>query len=101
MRGHTCFAFGIPERVRLNGPPILVEARGCVFNKLPVLESLCNDFASHGVGKRYICADIEPGPHVRPLHRARTPWINCVETRAIPHSFQQMMEKNRMSLPGV
>jgi hypothetical protein len=35
------------------------------------------------------------------LRGARTPRINRIEARSVPNSFQQMMEENRMCLPGI
>src|SRR5262245_34128785 len=101
MRGYACFALRVFERVWLDAAPILFEPGGGVFDEFSIFKSQDDDLASYRIGKDDICAHVKACPHVGPLHGGRTPRINRIEARSVPNSFEQMMEENRMCLPGV
>ncbi len=45
--------------------------------------------------------DVEPEPAVRPLGRVRAPRVDRVEPRAVADAAEEVMEEDRMRLPGV
>ena len=53
------------------------------------------------VGQSDVGADVEAEPAVGPLGRARAPRVDHEEARAAVHGAQQVVEEDRMRLPGI
>src|SRR5579883_1604728 len=96
VRGNARFALCIIEGVLLNSSAIFVEAGRGVVDEFLILEARGYDFTSDGIGENDIGADIECGPHICPLNRARSSRIDSEETRTILYPLQKMMKENRM-----
>ena len=87
VSGNTGLTLHVLERVGLDAAPVFVKAGCRVFNELSVLKARRNDLARNGVRQRDIGPNIETGPHIRPLNRARTARVDRIQARAVPHSF--------------
>jgi hypothetical protein len=60
-----------------------------------------DDLAADGVGEGDVTADVEPEPQVCPLRRARPARVDRDQPGAVPDAAQQVVEEDRMRLPGV
>src|SRR5437667_6317388 len=87
VSGNTGLTLHVLERVGLDAAPVFVKAGCRVFNELSVLKSRRNDLARNGVRQRDIGPNIETGPHIRPLNRARTSRVDRRQARSAPLSF--------------
>ncbi len=80
-----------------------LEAAGRVLDEAAVLEARGEDLPGHGVGQREVGADLErqvPGRH-GPLGGRRPARIHGVELRPVVDPLQNVMEEDRMRIPGV
>jgi hypothetical protein len=60
-----------------------------------------DDLAPDRVGQGDVAADVEAQPDVGPLGRARPPRVDRVEPGAVVDAAQEVMEEDRMGLPGI
>ena len=101
LRRHAGEPLALVERERLDGRGVLVEALGRALDEGAVVQAGVDDLARHRVRERDVRADIEPEPAVGPLGGGRPARIDDVEARAVPHPLQQVVEEDRVRLPGV
>jgi hypothetical protein len=66
-----------------------------------VVKARGDDFAADRVGEGDVGADVEAEPAVRPLGRVRPSRVDRVEAGAIVDAAQDVVEEDRMRLPGV
>ena len=100
-RRHPGLTLGVGERVGLDRPAIVVEARRRVLDELAVLEPRRDDLAPHRVGERDVRADVERRPELRPLHRARPSRVDGEHPRTVPQTAEQVMKEDRVRLARV
>jgi hypothetical protein len=60
-----------------------------------------DDLARHRIGQGDVAADVEAQPDVGPLGGARPARVDRVEPGAVPDAAQEVVEEDRMRLPGV
>ena len=101
LRRHAGVLFDPLQRVRLDGFGERVEAGRRASDELAVREPVVDDFARHPVRKRDVTADVDPEPRVRPFGRARAPWIDRDQSRSVAHSFENVVEEDRMRLARI
>jgi hypothetical protein len=94
-------ALRVLERVALDLGPVRPEILGRPVDEPAVREAGVDDLAPDGVRQRDVRPDVEPEPDVRPLGRARPAWVDRVEAGAVPDAAQEVVEEDRMRLPGV
>ena len=95
------FALRVLERVGLDLVAVGVEIEGGALDELGVGKAGMDDLASHGVGQSDVAADIEAEPRVRPLGRAGPARVHGEQTSSVADPAQQVMEEDRMRLPGI
>jgi hypothetical protein len=98
---NTGLALGVFEGVALDLGLVRVEVERRPFDELGVRQAGVNDLAPDGIGQGDVAADVEAQPGVRPLGRARPPRVDRVEAGAVPDAAQEVMEEDRMRLPGI
>jgi hypothetical protein len=94
-------ALGVLEGVRLDLRLVGLESGGRALDELGVRQAGGDDLAPDGVGEGDVAADVEAKPRVRPLGRARPARVDRVEAGAVMDAAQQVMEEDRMRLPGI
>ncbi len=94
-------ALGVLQRVRLNALAIGLEVEGRPSDELGVRQPSVDDLASDGVGQGDVTADVQAEPAVRPLRRTRPPRVDREQAGAVADAAQQVMEEDRMRLPGI
>jgi len=60
-----------------------------------------DDLAPDGVREGDVRPDVETEPDVRPLGRIRPPRVDRVQPGAVADAAQEVVEEDRMRLPGV
>src|SRR5580704_6387042 len=100
-RPDTGCLFRVFQRVRLDGQCVFLKAGGCSSHELAVLQSGGEDLPAHGVGQRYIRADVEPEPAVGPASARRLTRIDNVKLRAVANAAQDVVKEDRMRLARV
>jgi hypothetical protein len=98
---HPGLSLRVLERVRLDLRPVGLEAGRGAPDELLVREAGRDDLAPDRVRQRDVAADVETEPRVRPLRRARPARVDRVQPRAVPDAAQEVVEEDRMRLPGV
>jgi hypothetical protein len=98
---HTGLAFRVVEGVRLDLCLVGLEVRRRALDELAVMQVRRDDLAPHGVGQGDIAPDVEPEPAVRPFRRGGPTRIDRVESRALVHGLEHMVEEDRMRLAGI
>ena len=98
---HAGLALRVLERVRLDGRPVGLEPRGRPPDELVVREARVDDLARHRVGQGDVRADVEAQPQVRPFGAGRPPRVDRDQPGAPTHPLQEVVEEDRMRLPGV
>ena len=99
--GHAGLTLGPLERAGLDGLAVGLEAGRGARDEGLVGEAGVDDLAGHGVGQRDVRADVESEPEVRPLGRAGAPRVDDDDAGAVADAAQEVMEEDRMRLPGV
>jgi hypothetical protein len=94
-------AFRVVERVRLDAGLVRLEARARAVDERAVVEAGGDDLAADRVGQRDVAADVEAQPPVRPLGRVGPARVDRVEAGAVVDAAQEVVEEDRMRLPGV
>jgi len=94
-------ALRVVEGVRLDAGAIGLEVEGRPADELGVVEPGRDDLAADRVGQGDVRADIEAEPDVSPLRRRRPARIDGVEPGAVADAAQEVMEEDRMRLPGI
>jgi hypothetical protein len=94
-------ALGVLEGVRLDLALVGLEPGRRPADELLVLEPGGDDLASDGIGQGDVAADVDAQPAVRPLRRTRATRIDRVQPGAIVDPAQEVVEEDRMRLPGV
>jgi len=94
-------ALGVLEGVRLDLVAIGLEVEGRSADELGVGEARVNDLPADRVGQGDVAADVEAQPYVGPLGGARPPRVDRVEPGAVPDAAQEVVEEDRMRLPGI
>ena len=94
-------ALRIFEGVGLDLGAVGVEIERRALDELGVGEAGMDDLASDGIGEGDVAADVEAEPRVRPLGRARPARVHGEETGSIADPAKQVMEEDRMRLPGI
>ena len=100
-RRHARLALGVLERVRLDARAIVLEAGRRPVDELLVREAGVDDLAPHRVGERDVGADVEAQPQVGPLGARRPPRVDRDQPGTPAHPLQEVVEEDRMRLPGV
>ena len=98
---HAGLALRVLERVRLDGRAVGLEPRRRPPDELVVREARVDDLARHRVGQGDVRADVEAEPQVRPLGAGRPARVDRDEPGAPAHPLQEVVEEDRMRLPGV
>ena len=98
---HARQPLALLERERLDRGRVLLEPLGRPLDEGRVVEPRVDDLAGHRVRERDVGADVEPEPAVGPLRRRRAARVDDEEARAVPHPFEEVVEEDRMRLPGV
>jgi hypothetical protein len=101
VRGNARLALGVVERVALDLVAVGVEVEGRPLDELGVGEAGVDDLPTDRVREGDVAADVEAQPDVRPLGRARPARVDRVEAGPVPDAAQEVMEEDRMRLPGV
>ena len=99
--GDAGLALRVLERVRLDLVPIGIEIEGRPFDELGVGQSRVDDFTPDGIRQRDVAADIKAEPDVGPLGRTGAARVDGIEPGAVPDAAQEVMEEDRMRLPGI
>jgi len=94
-------ALGVLEGVGLDLLAIGLEVEGRPADELSVGQPGVDDLAPDRVGQGDVAADVEAQPDVGPLGRARPPRVDRVEPGAVPDAAQEVVEEDRMRLPGI
>jgi len=94
-------ALGVLERVRLDLGLVGLEAGGRALDELRVRQAGGDDLAADGVGEGDVAADIQAQPGIGPFGRARPARVDRVQAGAVVDAAQQVMEEDRMRLPGI
>jgi len=94
-------AFGVPEGVGLDLGPVGLEVEGRPADELGVGEAGVDDLSPDRVGQGDVAADVEAEPDVGPLGRARPARVDRIEPGAGPDAAQEVVEEDRMRLPGI
>jgi hypothetical protein len=94
-------AFGVGEGVALDLGRVGLEIEGRPADELRGGKAGVDDLAADGVGQGDVAADVEPQPDVCPFGRARPARIDRVEPGAVADAAQEVMEEDRMRLPGI
>jgi len=94
-------ALGVLEGVALDLLAVGLEVEGRPADELRVRQAGVDDLPSDGVGQGDIAADVDAQPDVGPLGRARPPRVDRVQPGAVMDAAQQVVEEDRMRLPGV
>lgn len=98
---HARLALGVLEGVRLDLGLVGLEALGRALDELAVRQARGDDLAPDGVRQGDVGPDVEPEPDVGPFGRARPSRIDRVQPGAISNAPQEVVEEDRMRLPGV
>jgi len=94
-------ALRVLQRVRLDPFPVRLESARCTIDKLAIRETGRDDLPPNRVRQGDIAADIEAEPRVGPLGRARPTWVDRVEASPLPDAAEEVVEEDRMRLPGI
>ena len=94
-------ALAVVEGERLDRRGVLLEAGRRARDERLVREAGVDDLSGHRVRERDVGADVEPEPAVGPLGRRGASRVDRVEARAVPHPLEEVVEEDRMRLPGV
>jgi hypothetical protein len=94
-------ALGVLEGVGRHLVAVGFEVEGRPADELDVGKAGVDDLPPDRVGQGDVAADVEAQPDVGPLGRARPPRVDRVETGAIPDAAQEVVEEDRMGLPGI
>ena len=100
-RGHAGLALGPFERAGLDRVAVGLEAARGAVDELPVREAGRDDLPPDRVRERDVRAHVETEPQVGPLGRARAARIDRDEARASADPPQDVVEEDRMRLPGI
>jgi len=94
-------ALRVLEGVALDLGPVGLEVEGRPADELGVGEAGVDDLPPDRVGQGDVAADVEAQPDVGPLGGARPARVDRVQPGAVPDAAQEVMEEDRMRLPGV
>jgi hypothetical protein len=94
-------ALGVLEGVGLDLGLVRLEVEGRPLDELGVGEAGVDDLAADGVGQGDVTADIEAQPDVGPFRGARPARVDRVQPGAVADAAQEVMEEDRVRLPGV
>jgi hypothetical protein len=98
---YASLAFGVLEGVGLDLGLVGLEVDGRAPDELAVFQAGGDDLACDRVGQGDVAADVEPEPEVGPLRRRRAARIDRDQSGAVPDAAQQVVEEDRVRLPGV
>jgi len=101
LGGDARLALGVFEGVRLDPGPVGLEVVGRALDELAVRQPCVDDLAPDGVREGDVAADVEAQPDVRPLGRAGPAGVDREQPGAVVDAFQEVVEEDRMRLPGV
>jgi len=99
--GDARLALRVLQGVGLDLPAVRVEVEGRPPDELGVRQLGVDDLAPDRVREGDVAADVEAQPDVRPLGRAGPARVDRVEPSAVPDAAQEVMEEDRMRLPGI
>jgi hypothetical protein len=99
--GDAGLALGVVQGVALDLGPVGLEVLGRALDEPGVGEACVDDLAPDRVREGDVRPDVEPQPDVGPFGRARPPRIDRVETGAVVDALEEVVEEDRMGLPGV
>jgi hypothetical protein len=94
-------ALGVLEGVGLDLLAVGLEVEGRPADELGVGEAGADDLAPDRVGQGDVRADVDAEPDIGPLGGARPARVDRVQPGAVPDAAQQVVEEDRMRLPGV
>jgi hypothetical protein len=94
-------ALGVLEGVALDLGCVGVEIERRPADELGGGEPGVNDLAADGIGQGDVAADVEAQPDIGPFGRARPAGIDRVEPGAVADAAQEVMEEDRVRLPGI
>ena len=100
-RGDAGLALGVLEGVALDARPVALVAGGRATDELLVGQAGGDDLAAHGIGHDDVRAHVQAQPEIRPFGGRRPARVHGEQARAVPHPLQEVMEDDRMGLPGV
>jgi len=99
--GDAGLELGTLQGVRLHARLVRLVTRGRPADELRVDQAGGDDLPAHRVRERDVAPDVQAQPQVGPL-RARCPArIHGDEARTATHPLQEVVEEDRMRLPGV
>ncbi len=101
FRGHTGLPFGPVQRACLDTLAIGLEAAGGPLDEGIIGQTGGDDLPSDRVGQGDVRADVDPKPQVGPFGRTGATRVDGDDASPVAHPAQQVMEEDRMGLPGV
>jgi hypothetical protein len=101
LGGDARLVLGVLEGVGLDLVAVGLEVERRPADELGVGEAGVDDLPADRVGEGDVAADVEAQPDVGPLGRARPPRIDRVEPGAVVDAAQEVVEEDRMRLPGI
>ena len=99
--GHARLALGVLEGVALDLGLVGLEVGRRPIDELAVREPGVDDLAPDRVREGDVRPDVEAQPDVGPLGRARPPRVDRVQAGAVADAFEEVVEEDRMRLPGI
>jgi hypothetical protein len=94
-------ALGVLEGVARDLGLVGLEVERRPLDELGVGKAGLDDLAADGVGQGDVAANVQAQPGVRPFGGARPTRIDGVEASAVPNAAQEVMEEDRVRLPGI
>ena len=98
---HTRLLLRVLERVALDLFAVGIEVGRRPLDELAVRKAGVDDLARDRVRERDVRPDVEPEPDIGPFGRGRPARVDRVQPGAVADAAQQVVEEDRMRLPGV